>query len=470
MIYSLIVLTAGFFVLVKGADWFVDGASSLASIFHVSQLVIGLTICAMGTSLPEAAVSLVAGLNGNSGITIGNVVGSNILNILIVLGMSALITKIKIEKSTLFIEIPYMLLSSLVLLVMGKSQQVVSFQEGLILIGMFIIYLLYLFWLSQKESEEEVSSQYSFIGCVLLIGLGIFFVMIGSQLVVKAATQIAYWLHFSQRFIGLTIVAFGTSLPELVTSLQAARKDHAGIAIGNIVGSNILNILIILGITAVITNVAIQKSTFRYEIPFMIGVTGVLLIFGVTGASITFAEGVIFWILFLGYLGYLFVMARKGEQEESGEIKDLPVWKCILFMVLGGIMVVMGSDFAVDGASAIARVFGMSERFIGLTIVAFGTSLPELVTSVVAARKGNAGIAIGNIVGSNIFNILFVIGTVALICPVPFEGRFLIDTVIAILCGILLWIGTIRHRQLRRPCGVIMLLAYAGYFVYLLSL
>ena len=112
----------------------------------------------------------------------------------------------------------------------------------------------------------------------------------------------------------------------------------------------------------------------------------------------------------------------------------------------------------------------MSERFIGLTIVAFGTSLPELVTSVSAARKGNAGIAIGNIVGSNIFNILFVIGTVALICPVPFEGRFLMDTVIEILCGILLWIGTIRHRQLRRQCGVIMLLAYAGYFVYLLSL
>lgn len=121
MIYSLIVLTAGFFVLVKGADWFVDGASSLASIFHVSQLVIGLTICAMGTSLPEAAVSLVAGLNGNSGITIGNVVGSNILNILIVLGMSALITKIKIEKSTLFIEIPYMLLSCLVFTCYGKK-------------------------------------------------------------------------------------------------------------------------------------------------------------------------------------------------------------------------------------------------------------------------------------------------------------------------------------------------------------
>ena len=130
-------------------------------------------------------------------------------------------------------------------------------------------------------------------------------------------------------------------------------------------------------------------------------------------------------------------------------------------------MVVMGSDFAVDGASAIARVFGMSERFIGLTIVAFGTSLPELVTSVVAARKGNAGIAIGNIVGSNIFNILFVIGTTALICTVPFEEKFLIDTGIAAAVGVLLWAGTIRHKELRRPFGIVMLLCYVAYFVYL---
>lgn len=304
MIYSLIVLTAGFFVLVKGADWFVDGASSLASIFHVSQLVIGLTICAMGTSLPEAAVSLVAGLKGNSGITIGNVVGSNILNILIVLGMSALITKIKIEKSTLFIEIPYMLLSSLVLLVMGKSQQVVSFQEGLILIGMFIIYLLYLFWLSQKESEEEVSPQYSFIGCVLLIGLGIFFVMIGSQLVVKAATQIAYWLHFSQRFISLTIVAFGTSLPELVTSLQAARKDHAGIAIGNIVGSNIFNILFIAGGVSLICPVPFE-SKFIVDMFVAIGSGCLLWLLTIYHRELNRIGGLLMLLSYVVYLIYL---------------------------------------------------------------------------------------------------------------------------------------------------------------------
>ena len=142
----------------------------------------------------------------------------------------------------------------------------------------------------------------------------------------------------------------------------------------------------------------------------------------------------------------------------------------VLFIVLGGVCVVIGSQLVVNGATTIARACGMSERFIGLTIVAFGTSLPELVTSVSAARKGNAGIAIGNIVGSNIFNILFVIGTVALICPVPFESRFVIDTVVAILCGVLLWGGTIRYKELRKPCGVVMLLCYAAYFVYLAAM
>ncbi len=304
MIYSLIVLVAGFFVLVKGADWFVDGASSLANIFHVSQLVIGLTICAMGTSLPEAAVSLVAGLKGNAGITIGNVVGSNILNILIILGMSALITKIKIEKSTLFIEIPYMLLASVVLLIIGKSQQTITIQEGLILIMMFILYLLYLFWLSQKENEEEIPPQYSFLGCLLLIVLGIFFVMIGSQLVVKAATQIAHSLHLSQRFIGLTIVAFGTSLPELVTSLQAARKNNAGIAIGNIVGSNIFNILFIVGGVSLICPVPFE-SKFIVDTFVAIGSGCLLWLLTIYHHELNRISGLLMLFFYVMYLIYL---------------------------------------------------------------------------------------------------------------------------------------------------------------------
>ena len=259
----------------------------------------------------------------------------------------------------------------------------------------------------------------------------------------------------------------GTSMPEAAVSITSALSGSAGISIGNVVGSNILNILIILGITAVLTNVRIQKTTFRYEIPFMIGITIILMAFGITGNQITFLEGILFWLLFLIFLGYLFVISKKGSVQDEEEIKELPLWKGVLGIIIGGILVVKGSDFAVEGATEIARYFGMSERFIGLTIVAFGTSLPELVTSVTAARRGNADIAIGNIVGSNIFNILFVIGTTALICNVPFDQKFVIDTIVAIFSGVLLWAGTIRYKELRKNCGIVMLLCYAGCFIYL---
>ena len=302
---------------------------------------------------------------------------------------------------------------------------------------------------------------------VIILLAGFLFLVKGADWFVEGAASIAKKLGIPQLIIGLTIVAMGTSMPEAAVSITAAINKNAGITIGNVVGSNILNIFIILGITAVITNVAIQKSTLLYEIPFMTVITIILLIFGITGSEVTFIEGVIFWILFLIYLGYLFVMAKKGNDQEEAEAKDNPVWKCMLLMVIGGILVVKGSDFAVSGATEIARYFGMSERFIGLTIVALGTSLPELVTSVTAARRGNTGIAIGNIVGSNIYNILFVIGTTALICTVTFESKFIIDTVIAVLCGVILWIGTFRHKELRKHCGVVMLLCYVAYFLYL---
>ena len=302
---------------------------------------------------------------------------------------------------------------------------------------------------------------------VLLLTVGFVFLVKGADWFVEGAAGIAKKLGIPQLVIGLTIVAMGTSMPEAAVSITSALSGSAGISIGNVVGSNILNILIILGITAVLTNVRIQKTTFRYEIPFMIGITIILMAFGITGNQITFLEGILFWLLFLIFLGYLFVISKKGSVQDEEEIKELPLWKGVLGIIIGGILVVKGSDFAVEGATEIARYFGMSERFIGLTIVAFGTSLPELVTSVTAARRGNADIAIGNIVGSNIFNILFVIGTTALICNVPFDQKFVIDTIVAIFSGVLLWAGTIRYKELRKNCGIVMLLFYAGYFIYL---
>lgn len=303
---------------------------------------------------------------------------------------------------------------------------------------------------------------------LLLLVIGFIMLVKGADWFVEGAAGIAVKFGIPQLVIGLTIVAMGTSLPEAAVSITAAIKGNAGITIGNVVGSNILNILIILGITAVITRVSIRKSTLRYEIPYMLLVTVALIAMGLTGRQISFAEGIVLWILFLLYLVYLFFLTKNGTGEE--ELAHVPTseWKCFAMLILGGVVVIVGSDLAVDGATGFAHMIGLSERFIGLTIVALGTSLPELVTSVTAARKGNAGIAIGNIVGSNIFNILFVIGTTALITPVVFEAVFIWDTLIAVGAGVILWLGVCRTKELRRPCGIMMLLMYFAYLIYLL--
>lgn len=302
---------------------------------------------------------------------------------------------------------------------------------------------------------------------IFLLALGFAMLVKGADWFVEGAAGIASKFGIPQLVVGLTIVAMGTSAPEAAVSITAALKGNAGIAVGNVVGSNILNILVILGLTGLITSVAVQKSTLFIEIPYMLVVTGVLLVMGVMGNSINFVEGIIFWGMFIVYLGYLFVLAKKGKSEDE-EKEDRPLWKLFLFALVGGVVVVLGSNVAVDSATAIAQIIGLSEKFIGLTIVALGTSLPELVTSVTAAKKGNADIAIGNIVGSNIFNILFVLGTSALIIPIIFEPSFAIDAIIAIAAGVLLWIATIGKKKLTRPWGIVMLICYAAYFVYLL--
>ena len=317
------------------------------------------------------------------------------------------------------------------------------------------------------ENKKEEKTMNIFIAIALLI-VGFVMLTKGADWFVEGSASIARKFGIPQLIIGLTIVAMGTSMPEAAVSITAALQKNAGITIGNIVGSNILNVLIILGVTAVITNVAIQTSTFRYEIPFMMVVTIILLVFGITGGEVTFVEGIIFWVLFLLYLGYLFVMAKKGTNEEEGETKDYPVWKCILFMVIGGVLVVKGSDFAVSGASAIARYFGMSERFIGLTIVALGTSLPELVTSIVAARKNEVDMALGNAVGSCIFNILMVLGIASAISPIAFIQENIIDIIVLVVFSLIVWIMAWTKREIKRGEGIIMLLMYAAYTAYII--
>ncbi|MBQ9990173.1 MAG: calcium/sodium antiporter [Lachnospiraceae bacterium] len=300
----------------------------------------------------------------------------------------------------------------------------------------------------------------------LLLALGFLMLVKGADWFVDGTSGVARRMGIPQLVVGLTIVAMGTSAPEAAVSITAALKQNAEIAIGNVVGSNILNILIILGITALIVSVAIQKSTLKVEIPYMIAITIVLIIMGSTGNEVTRAEGVILWILFLVYLGYLFRMAKKGKEESSTEEKA--VWKLLLSTVIGLVAIVWGSNITVDSATALAETAGLSERFIGLTIVALGTSLPELVTSVTAAIKGNADIAIGNIVGSSILNILFILGTTALISPIPYQPSFFFDGWIAVAAAVILWLSVCRTMELRRKWGIIMLLCYGAYFVYLL--
>lgn len=302
---------------------------------------------------------------------------------------------------------------------------------------------------------------------VLLLAAGFAMLVKGADWFVDGASGLAAKFKIPQLVIGLTIVAMGTSAPEAAVSISAALKGNADITIGNIVGSNILNILIILGISSLITALTVAKSTVRWELPFLIIVSLLLYFQGMDG-TVGFRDGVGLLGLFAVYLGYLLVMAKKHPDVNPQMPKRVALWQALVWTALGLALVVWGSDVAVDAASAIARAMGLSERFIGLTIVALGTSLPELFTSVSAARKGNADIAIGNIVGSNIFNILFVVGLSSLIVPVPFAKDFLLDTAVSAGTAVLLIICSLKKRTLKRWHGIVMLLCYAAYFIWIL--
>lgn len=312
---------------------------------------------------------------------------------------------------------------------------------------------------------------------ILQLIAGFVLLIKGADWFVDGSSGIAAKFGIPQLVIGLTIVAMGTSAPEAAVSISAAFKGNADITIGNIVGSNILNILIILGISSVIVPIAVARSTIRIETPFMIAITAVMLLLGLDG-TVTLIDGIILIVLFAVYLTYLFIVAKKdmakkaakGENSsEEEKPKSIPIAKAIIFTIIGLAMVIFGSNVTVDAATDIAKAAGLSERFIGLTIVALGTSLPELFTSVIAARKGNADIAIGNIVGSNIFNILFVVGLSALIVPVPFASNFIFDSIIAIAAGVMLLLCCLWTKSLKRWAGILMLASYAAYFAVIFT-
>ena len=308
---------------------------------------------------------------------------------------------------------------------------------------------------------------------VVFLVAGFWGLIKGADIFVDSASQIAAKLKVPLIVIGLTIVAFGTSAPEAAISITSAVQGNAGITVGNVVGSNIMNILLILGISALICHLPVKETTFRYEIPFVAVITAVLLGLGIWNSSLDRIDGLIFIVLFAVFMGYLIRLSKSGDSSAADDVPEIDenasIPKMIVLVVLGLAMVVLGSDFTVSGATKIAEVMGLDDRIIGLTVVAFGTSLPELVTCIQAARKQKVDIAIGNIIGSNIFNILFVVGLSSLVSPQPigFSDTFIIDTAVAIAAAVLLWLLVLKNRRISRLGGGIMLLCYAGYFVYL---
>ena len=293
----------------------------------------------------------------------------------------------------------------------------------------------------------------------------------GADFFVEGSSSVAKRLRVPSIIIGLTIVAMGTSLPECAVSVTASLSGQNALAVSNVIGSNIFNLMVVSGFCAVFCSLPIEKDTLRKEFPFSIGCGVLLLVLGYIGLTVGRIDGVILLVLFALYIGSMVRSALKaraaGQQVEEEEYEILPVWKSILFIVGGMIAIKFGGDFVVDGAVVIATGFGLSENLIGLTIVACGTSLPELVTSVVAAKKNEVDMALGNVIGSNVFNVLFVLGIATSISPIAFIMENIIDIAILTLMSAFVWFLGWTKQKIDRKEGIIMLVMYVVYLVYI---
>lgn len=315
---------------------------------------------------------------------------------------------------------------------------------------------------------------------ILILIFGLALILGGANYLTDGASAVARRSGISPLVIGLTIVAFGTSAPELVISCVSAFNHNAGIAIGNVVGSNIFNILVIIGLTALVRPIKIERGILVNDIPLVILSSLVILVLGngvfLDGDSeniITRSGGLILLLFFCIFLRYTFSIAKSSEEsaDDSTEIKSMKTWVAAVAIVGGLGALIWGGQLFVDSASAIARSLNVSDAIIGLTIVAFGTSLPELATSIVAAVKNQPGLAVGNVVGSCIFNVFFVLGASAVISPLPLGGITNVDLLVLVGASLLFWIfgKVIRKMTFTRTEGAVMFLAYVAYTVYLIS-
>lgn len=318
---------------------------------------------------------------------------------------------------------------------------------------------------------------------ILILVIGFVLLIKGADFFVEGSSSVAKKFHVPAMLIGMTIVAMGTSLPECAVSVTASLANNNSLAVSNVIGSNIFNLMVVCGACALFSPLTIRQDTLKKEFPLSIICAALMLVLGYIGMTLGHIDGIIFLVLFVGYLLWMIQSAKKAraavfsDPAQSGQIEQsefveeniaiLPTWKSLVFIIGGMIAIKFGGDFVVNGASSIASSMGLSQTLIGLTIVAMGTSLPELVTSLVAAKKGEVDMALGNVIGSDIFNILFVLGIATAISPISFLMENVIDIILLIIMSVIVLAFAWTRQQINRKEGILMLLMYAAYMVYI---
>lgn len=309
-------------------------------------------------------------------------------------------------------------------------------------------------------------------GAFVLLIVGFVLLIKGADFFVEGSSGIAKKLRIPSIIIGLTVVAMGTSLPEAAVSVSAGLAGSNSLAISNVLGSNLFNLMVVVGLCAIMSPIVVQKDVVTRDIPISIGAAVLLLVLGFIGMTLGRVDAIVLLVLFIVFIISLVLIALKArkensvdEEEEEGKIR--PIWLCLIFIVCGAAAIIFGGDTVVESATFIATTFGMSETLIGLTIVAVGTSLPELVTSVVAARKNEVELSLGNAIGSNIFNILLILGLAGTISPLAFLTENLIDVIILIAVSTIVGLVAWKKKKLGRLEGILMVAFYVAYVVYI---
>ncbi len=303
---------------------------------------------------------------------------------------------------------------------------------------------------------------------ILLLIIGFVLLVKGSDLFVDGSASVARLMGIPAVIVGLTIVSMGTSAPEAAVSITAGYHGSNEIAISNLVGSNIFNLLCVAGLSAIITPFIVDRDIIKRDYPLCLGVMALSIVFALTGNVVSRVEGIILLVLFISYIIYLVWQAIKNRETEKNLEKPMSPLKSVIFIIIGVAAIVGGGQLVVESAKTIARVFGMSETLIGVTIVAIGTSLPELVTSVVAAHKGQSEIAMGNVVGSNLFNLMFVLGMSSAFTPIGVVPEAVIDAFVMLGTNLLGYLFCVKDKRLGREEGIFLVIVYIVYTVYLL--